>query len=858
MDPKKPKDRPFYELPEKVKPSSKIINEARCSLRSVVTKRPFTPRDDKRTLFPVSTSRNPESRPPSAFSLNSRHFDGPDSRPVSGTRLSPLDYCSTEVADVRVRTEIKTPRPPSAGDLESQHLPPKPPSDPNKPLSRKGSRPKLFPSSSVDVPGPLDGASPTRGRSGSFTDVSDAAPRRTGSGSRDRPSILPVEERGVGDGRETPVRTSSSMAVSSPPGSAGSKEGTRKSNSAGKSGRAGSAGKREIEDSAEEVFYNSFVAPILEEFASMGKKKDNGRIFELAEELYNVLNKGNKLKKHYKQRSSILKAIFKLLDVDEPRVLLKLARLILAFKVSGNNLLNVCKLIFKVSRNEKNDPEFLDGNVLDLMLNTIRFSDHVASCEGLVYCVGAVKFLTGNATILKKLATKECIEILTKLMQNIQKTNRDNGKVNEQFGHILVQLAAALRNLADCSSGRERFINSGTTESLAQLMDEYPSDSDLMLYISRTFSKITLHTDCCRVLASQHGCYKAILNLLNSQLQNEDLVVRLSFVLGNLTAKNDDARVRLFEEKNSLDTLLTVLKFYHNKHKQGKTKNESAVNSPPDNKQNDSDVSKLDDVMIKTVRVIANLSINETVGPQIASNRKCVLLLLNILDTRDISDSEELILNTVATINNLSFYSVKTSVIMSQQMELAELLLKLMLPDNMEAMLEASRVFGNLTQHKNVRDFLTKNKIDEMMISLLDCGCREVVYNACGVLVNFMSDESKRPLLKKEGGVKKLIDVLHDFGREDWDLSSTVCKVLCNYSTKITSSNACFGEQEAQDLSELLLEFLDKDTALADSDADSLDCLCETWEDKFVPVGTQLLKRIEKYQSKFEPLEAPG
>ena len=28
-----------------------------------------------------------------------------------------------------------------------------------------------------------------------------------------------------------------------------------------------------MEDSAEEVFYNSFVAPILEEFASMGKSK---------------------------------------------------------------------------------------------------------------------------------------------------------------------------------------------------------------------------------------------------------------------------------------------------------------------------------------------------------------------------------------------------------------------------------------------------------------------------------------------------------------------------------------------------------------------------------------------------------
>lgn len=38
------------------------------------------------------------------------------------------------------------------------------------------------------------------------------------------------------------------------------------------------------------------------------------------------------------------------------------------FKVSGNNLTSVCKLIFKVSRNEKNDPEFLKGDILGMVI----------------------------------------------------------------------------------------------------------------------------------------------------------------------------------------------------------------------------------------------------------------------------------------------------------------------------------------------------------------------------------------------------------------------------------------------------------------------------------------------------------
>ena len=36
----------------------------------------------------------------------------------------------------------------------------------------------------------------------------------------------------------------------------------------------------------------------------------------------------------------------------------------------------------------------------------------------------------------------------------------------------------------------------------------------------------------------------------------------MCFVLGNLTAKNEQARLRLFQEREGMDTLLTVLKTY--------------------------------------------------------------------------------------------------------------------------------------------------------------------------------------------------------------------------------------------------------------------------------------------------------
>ena len=66
--PRKPKEnRPFYAPPVDKPLSVQIINEARSSLKELKTKRPFTPRDEKRTLFGPRPLNTADNRPPSAF-----------------------------------------------------------------------------------------------------------------------------------------------------------------------------------------------------------------------------------------------------------------------------------------------------------------------------------------------------------------------------------------------------------------------------------------------------------------------------------------------------------------------------------------------------------------------------------------------------------------------------------------------------------------------------------------------------------------------------------------------------------------------------------------------------------------------
>ena len=42
----------------------------------------------------------------------------------------------------------------------------------------------------------------------------------------------------------------------------------------------------------------------------------------------------------------------------------------------------------------------------------------------------------------------------------------------------------------------------------------------------------------------------------------KDLIVRIGFVLGNLTSRNDSSRLKFANEKYAVETVINTLKFY--------------------------------------------------------------------------------------------------------------------------------------------------------------------------------------------------------------------------------------------------------------------------------------------------------
>lgn len=61
-------------------------------------------------------------------------------------------------------------------------------------------------------------------------------------------------------------------------------------------------------------------------------------------------------------------------------------------------------------------------SVVDVLLDTLKSTDPFSASEALVFCIGSLKLLTGNATIVKQLVKKDCIENLAILLNSINKT----------------------------------------------------------------------------------------------------------------------------------------------------------------------------------------------------------------------------------------------------------------------------------------------------------------------------------------------------------------------------------------------------------------------------------------------------
>ncbi|XP_045654382.1 armadillo repeat-containing protein 2 [Ursus americanus] len=852
---------PFYRPSmSKQKTSAEIISEARNALRAVGTQRPFTPRENQRKLFGPASSRTLENRPPSSFSLHASSFESSDSRPISGARLSPL--------------ELK-PKAPASPSMEEEPCLafPKPPVDPAKIRRISSARARLFRAASQGALLPDRTLPPAESKktveSKETVVMGDPMVKRNGIYLTDSNAVGHLKSHPLQltyDGGFSEIKEQEMFkGTTSLPSHlrSGGDHGKRRSRASlcshgsdlsGPHTRAVSKAdvqEKETEIEVDEVFWNTRIAPILHQ---LEKEENIETICAACTQLHHALEEGNMLGNKFKRRSVLLKTLYKLVDIGSDLLSLKLAKIILALKVSRKNLLNVCKLIFKISRSEKNDSLIENDSILESLLGVLRSEDLQTNPEAFLYCMGAIKFISGNPRFLDEMISKDAVEILMNLIKQINENTKKCGTCLPNSGHLLVQITATLRNLVDSPLARSKVLSLSALPQLCTVMGQYVADKDVCTNIARIFSKLTSYHDCCVALANYSRCYALFLKLINKYQQKQDLVVRIVFILGNLTAKNNQAREQFSKEKGSIPTLLSLFHTFYQLDQCAEKRAAGAEQCQAPRPR-----AQAEDVLIKLTRVLANLAIHPGIGPALAANPRAVGLLLATLEHKSIEDCEELVINTTATINNLSYYQVKKSVIQDKKLYIAELLIKLLVSNNMDGILEAVRVFGNLSQHHDICDFIVQKNVHKFMIALLDAEHQDVCFSACGVLLNLTVDKDKRVILKEGGGIKKLVDCLRHFGPTDWQLASLVCKTLWNFSENITNASSCFGDEDTNTLLVLLPSFLDEELALDGSfDQDLKNYHKLQWETEFKPVAQQLLNRIQSHHTFLEPLPIPS
>ncbi|XP_074253717.1 armadillo repeat-containing protein 2 isoform X2 [Saimiri boliviensis] len=814
---------PFYRPSvSKQKTSAEIISEARNALRTVRTQRPFTPQEDQRKLFGAASSRTSGNRPPSSFSLHASSFESSDSRPISGARLSPLEL------------KPKVPASPTTEE-DSCFSFPKPPVDAAKIRRISSARARLFRAASQGALLPDRSLPPSDSKktveSKETIMIADSMVKINGIYLTKSNAICHLKSHplqltydgGFNEIKEQEMFKGTTSLLSRL--KSGGDQGKRHARASScpsssdlsrlqtKAVSKADLQEKDAEIEVDEAFWNTRIVPILHE---LEKEENIETVCAACTQLHHALEEGNMLGNKFKKRSILLKTVYKLVDVGSDLLSLKLAKIILALKVNRKNLLNACKLIFKISRNEKNDSLIQNDSILESLLEVLRSEDLQMNMEAFLYCMGSIKFISGNPGFLNEMISKGAVEILINLVKQINENAEKCGTCWPNSGHLLVQVTATLRNLVDSPLVRSNFLSISALPQLCTVMEQYMGDKDVCTNIARIFSKLTSYRDCCGALANYSRCYALFLNLINTYQKEQTF--------------------------HQLDL--------HSQKPAGQGGEPYRAQRLP---------SEAEDVLIKLTRVLANIAIHPDVGPVLATNPGIVGLLLTTLEYKSLDDCEELVINATATINNLSYYQVKNSLIQDKKLYIAELLLKLLVSNNMDGILEAVRVFGNLSQDRDVCDFIVQNNVHKFMMALLDAQHQDICFSACGVLLNLTVDKDKRVILKEGGGIKKLVDCLRDFGRTDWQLACLVCKTLWNFSENITNASSCFGNEDTNSLLFLLSSFLDEELALDGSfDPDLKKYHKLHWETEFKPVAQQLLNRIRRHHTFLEPLPGPS
>eukprot|EP00116_Pleurobrachia_bachei_P009755 sb/3470017/ len=179
-------------------------------------------------------------------------------------------------------------------------------------------------------------------------------------------------------------------------------------------------------------------------------------------------------------RVKVFQCLINLLESKDSRLLLKISRVLISLGIYDKSLINISKLIFKLTRSENNDTLFLEERIVHCLLKLISNAKLTEDGQAMVYCIGAVKVLSANTdnSIGDLLGQYGVIQALHR---HLITCNTDPEVPPEVSKALLVQILGALRNLCDIPVTEAMLEELDLSLDIHNTLVKYFNDSEVRL-----------------------------------------------------------------------------------------------------------------------------------------------------------------------------------------------------------------------------------------------------------------------------------------------------------------------------------------------------------------------------------------
>ena len=253
-----------------------------------------------------------------------------------------------------------------------------------------------------------------------------------------------------------------------------------------------------------------------------------------------------------------------------------------------NALLESCLLqLVDLSCDSENDAHFLQNKTILVLLRIAKQHDWtVKNAEIMVDLMGLLKNLSFNSEFKSEMRGNGIFSLLKLILKNL------NVFSNQE--QLLIHVTELHRNLInDEESTQDLLYHSDCLRMVVESTLERKKLSESLIFnIVRIQSKLSLYP-CIQSLLSENQTLDFLMHHVN-QCKDESIVLRIFFILGNLTMIQGKVHVYL---RKHIDLILELFEYFSCKE-------------------------NVDDLMIKIIRCIGNLALDEECGMEICAKEE--------------------------------------------------------------------------------------------------------------------------------------------------------------------------------------------------------------------------------------------